>query len=250
MKKQELATGIVHYVFDAEPGKYFASSVTAIVSGNKAILIDAAYDFQIPKILEDLTSNHIEIENIIITHFHDDHMQGLKVLPKVPVYGSRYFQDTLDKWTKKEEHIFFTPSFVVYEPLTLSFGEHTLTLIPFPGHSLCGLLVNIDNKFIHIADELMFSPDGVPLLPISDGKDMQRHIDSLHRLENYGDFTLIPSHGSVFSAENLDDEIKNRITYLNAVLESKGTINYEDATKDCTCTFLHSEWHRGNCVSI
>ena len=47
------------------------------------------------------------IEKIIITHFHDDHMQGLKVLPKVEVYGSMDYKTTLELWTESREQKYF-----------------------------------------------------------------------------------------------------------------------------------------------
>lgn len=247
MKKQELAKDIVHYTFRPQPNTIFETSVTAVLNGNKAVLIDTAYEFQASELFDDLNKNNIEIEKIIITHFHDDHMQGLKGLPKVTVYGSSRFQETLDMWTPKNEHCILTPSVVINEPQTIIFGNHSLTLTPFPGHSLCGMIVNIDNQFIHIADELMFSPDGVPLLPSSDGNDFVRHLNSLDRLRSYSSFTLIPSHGPAFKGEKLEEEINNRYIYLNALVQSNKNINYEDAVKDCRCTFLHSEWHEGNC---
>ena len=182
MKKQRVSENIVHYMFDPEPDMFFATSVTVVFSGNQAILIDTAYEFQVSELINELATNHIKVNQIILTHFHDDHMRGLKLLPKVPVYGNSRFQETLDMWTEKEFHYCFTPSIPVNEPKTLLFGEHKIILIPFPGHSLCSMLINIDNKFLHISDELMFSPDGVPLLPSSDGNDIKRHLDSLDRL--------------------------------------------------------------------
>lgn len=247
MDKQELVKSIIHYTFEPQSNRHFGTSVTAILSGNKAVLIDTAYGFQASELLADLVENGIEIDRIIITHFHDDHMQGLKVLPKVPVYGNDRFQKTLDMWTPKDEHGLFTPAVLISKPQTLAFGEHLLTLIPFPGHSLCGMIVKIDGRFLHIADELMFSPDGVPLLPSADGNDFARHLHSLDRLREYTMFSLIPSHGPVFGGEKLEEEIKSRTMYMNALVQSDKSISYEDATKDCGCTFLHSEWHIGNC---
>ncbi|MCL2610709.1 MAG: MBL fold metallo-hydrolase [Defluviitaleaceae bacterium] len=247
MKKQELAEGIVHYIFEPQPDRHYATSVTAIFNGNKVLLIDTAYEFQMAELLEDFQKNNFEVEQVIITHFHDDHMEGLKSLPEVPVYGSGRFKETLDMWTPKEEHVYFTPSIVVDESFSFSYGEYDLTLIPFPGHSACGMLVKIDNQFLHVVDEVMFSIDGVPMLPSSDGNDMKRHLDSLDRLRSYEGFvTLIPSHGPVFDGAKLLSEIENRYSYLKEVHDSDEFISYEDATKECTCTFVHSEWHEDN----
>lgn len=62
---------------------------------------------------------------------------GLKVMPSVPVYGSNYYKDTLNMWTPKAEHKYFTPTVSVKAPLKIQFGIHEVEIIPFPGHSIC-----------------------------------------------------------------------------------------------------------------
>jgi len=248
MRIEKLKEDVIHYTFEPRPNRNWSESVTVLINGNKAILIDAGFDFQIEKVLADLNEKNIKIEKIILTHFHDDHMEGLKVLPKVPIYGSSRFQETLDKWTPKNEHHFFTPTVVIEQSQEFTFGKHKLTLIPLPGHSVCGMLVNINDEFLHVVDEVMFSPDGVPMLPSADGNDFKRHLESLDQLKQYHDFTtIIPAHGPVFSGEKLEEEIRKRYTYISNLVESNGDISYEDAIRDCNCTFVHSEWHEGNC---
>jgi len=77
-----------------------------------------------------------------------------------------------------------------------------------PGHSVCGLFIYTNDEFLHVVDEVMFSPDGVPMFPSSDGNDFKGQLESLNKLRNYRDFTFItPAYGSVFSGENLEEEI-------------------------------------------
>ena len=249
MKKQELAKNIVHYIFPQHEGRIWANSATVILNGNKAMLIDMGYKYQTSMLLEDLASNNIEVEAVIVTHFHDDHMEGLKQFFGMPVYGSSRFQDALDLFNPKEEHAELTPSIIVNEPLSISYGEHNITLTPNPGHSTCGMLINIDNQFLHVADEIMFTADGLPLVPIIDDgtKDVKMHIDSLSKLKGYDNFTIIPSHGPVFSGDKLANEVENRCIYLKALLGGNRNISFEEATRDCTCTFVHNRWHDNNC---
>jgi len=251
MKKQELAKGIVHYIFDPKPNRRFATSVTALLNGSKVMLIDVAYEFQFKGLLEEFSKSNIEIEQAIITHFHDDHMEGLKLLRGIPIYGSKRFQESLDLWIDKEEHAHFTPSITVDAPLSFSYGEHRITLIPHPGHSACGMLVKINDEFLHVGDEIMFATDGEPLLPsLADGtQNAKPYLDSIDKLRPYGGFTIIPSHGPVFDGETLAYEVGNRYNYLAALHDSGGVISFEDATKKCACTFACPEWHQENCVS-
>lgn len=248
MKKQELAKNIMHYRFDPRPEREWDTSAVVILDGSKAILIDTGYESQIPLLLDDLASNNIEVEAVIISHFHDDHMEGLKLLPGVPVYGSNRFQDALDKWIPEESHKYFNPAILIDALKIIKFGEHTITLIPSPGHSECTVLVKINDQFLHVADEIIFSADGRLSLPAVDCKsDMPRQIKSFEALKDYSGFTIIPAHGPAFCGDRLENVIQNLSRYMNAVLESDGEITYEDATKDCDCDFANKNWHEGNC---
>ncbi|QRG66457.1 MBL fold metallo-hydrolase [Brevibacillus choshinensis] len=246
MHKQELSDGIVLYTFNPDPGKHVGFTITALIEGNQAILIDTAYENQAREVYQDLEGRGIAVKSVILSHFHPDHINGLKALPEVPLYGSVHYQTTLDQWTKKEDHPTFTPSVVVEDTLSIRFGRHTLTLSLFPGHAPCSILVNINDEYVHIGDELLFSNQGEPLLPSVDfHSSVKRHFDSLTKLKDYSHYTLIPSHGAVISGkQKIEKDIANRIAYLRAILGSSEEISYEEATRECDCTFLHSEWHK------
>ena len=78
MEKIELASDLFHYIFDLKrPHHRFKTSITVILCGNKATLIDAAYGFQMEQLLEEFSKDGIEVEQVILTHCHDDHVEGL-----------------------------------------------------------------------------------------------------------------------------------------------------------------------------
>lgn len=249
MLKKELSEGIIQYIFEPQSGRHFGYNIIALINENKVVLIDTGYEEHSLQVHEDLKNNGLTIEKIIISHFHGDHISGLKVLPKVPIYGSNLYHVTLNKWTKKEEHKYFIPNILIEKAHKFNFGKHQLTMSPFPGHSVCGILIKISDDYIHIGDELMFSNDGKPLLPSVDrvnNESIKRHLESLSRLKDYKNYVLIPSHGSIISGKKeIENDINNRSAYFNAVLSNSRKITYEEATKECDCTFLHSEWHAG-----
>lgn len=245
MLKTNLSEEIIRYTFDPLPGKHFGNSIIALIDGHKALLIDTAYGFQALEVLDDIRNNGMDIAGIIISHFHDDHMQGLKVLPNAPIYGSEHYEATLEMWTEREEHKYFVPTVLIKDTTPIKFGKHDISLIPFPGHSKCTVITKIGDRYIHVADEIMFSNEGRPILPSADPNRVERHINSLKALKHYNNRIFIPGHGMEFGGSSkINKEIDNRIAYFNAILSSSRKITYEEAVKDCDCEFLHSEWHK------
>ncbi|KAB3531305.1 MBL fold metallo-hydrolase [Alkaliphilus pronyensis] len=243
MIRNEITKDLVEYIFEPEEGKHFGNKILALIHGNKVMLIDTAYEYQALEVLEDLKAREQVIDSIIIGHFHDDHMNGLKVLPKATVYGSSQYKTTLDRWTKPEEHKYFTPDIIVKDKMEIEFGEHKITMIPFPGHSICGILIDIDGRYLHIGDELMFSNEGKPLLPCVDLAGVKLQYESTEKLSKYTKHIFIPAHGLTIKGENrIKEEINNVLNYFRNIINSSKKLTYEEATRNCSREFLHSEW--------
>ncbi|WCR25945.1 MBL fold metallo-hydrolase [Paenibacillus thiaminolyticus] len=246
MEKHQIADGIFLYMFEPRPDRHYGYNITALIENGQAMLIDTAFEEHAQQVYEDLSSQGIAIKGVILTHFHADHIYGLKALPQVPIYGSAHYQVTLDMWTDPGDHPYFTPDIVFDQHLQLPFGSFELTLLSFPGHAHCSALVLINGQYAHIGDELMFTNGGEAILPsVDSGQYVGRHRDSLNKLKEYGDYALIPSHGSVISGrEAIERDIANRIAYFEAILASEQPISYDEAVRNCDGPFLHQEWHR------
>ncbi|MCL2855814.1 MAG: MBL fold metallo-hydrolase [Defluviitaleaceae bacterium] len=121
MQKKEIAPNIIHYMFPPKVGGsgFFGTVTVALVSENRALLVDAGYEGDGCQIKDDLAKQGIVVEKIVLSHFHDDHMEGAKAFPDAKIYGSRRFQETLDLWTPKEEHKFYTPAVAIEKPFML-----------------------------------------------------------------------------------------------------------------------------------
>lgn len=244
MLRKELSPDIIEYVFEPKEGQHFGNRITALRNKDRVILIDTGYKHQAMEVINDLKMNHLAIESIIITHFHDDHMEGLKVMPHVPVYGSQYHKNTLDMWTPKEEHRHFIPTVSVSTPLKIEFGRHEIEILPFPGHSMCTSIIKINDEYIHVADEIMFSNKGEPILPCITKEDVRRQWESINKLKDYMKYTFLFGHGdNIRDKRQIEDVIENTRIYLETILRNNRKISFEEATSECSCTFLHKEWH-------
>jgi glyoxylase-like metal-dependent hydrolase (beta-lactamase superfamily II) len=243
MKKIELAQGIIKYVFEPRFQQHFGNNVIALIDEDKALLIDTGLEDQTKEVITDLKKSNITVDKVVISHFHRSHMQGLKILQGIAIYGNVHYKQTLDMWIPKEEHQYYTPNILVEKNLTIKFGTHKIELIQNPGHSLCTLLVKINDEFVYIADELIFGITGEPVLPRITKNDIINHYISVHNLNKYSQYIFIPGHGEIVDQSNITNEIQNVCRYLCEILSNDDKISVEEATQKCSCSFLHQEWH-------
>ena len=244
MKIKELSHGVIQYIFDPVKDKRYGNNVIAIISGDKAIIIDTGYAEQTEEVSKNLLASGIRIEGVIVSHFHEEHLQGLKYLQGVTIYGSSYYQQTLDRWVPLEEQKHYIPTVKIDKNYKICFGEQELELIHNPGHSICTLLVKINERYLFVADELMYAPNGDPILPIVSKNDIINHYVSVHNLTKYKDYILIPGHGeAIEDKRRIVRDSKNVCHYLCEILSHDDEISVEQATKNCNCSFIHKDWH-------
>lgn len=244
MKKTELSKGIIQYIFEPREAVKYGNNVIAIISGDKAIIIDTGFDFQTEEVRKDLEELGVSIEGVIISHFHENHIHGLKKLLGVAVYGSGYYQQTLDQWLPMEEQKFYLPTIKIDKNLKIIHGDHILELIHNPGHSLCTLLIKINEKYLYIADEMMYAKTGEPVLPRITKNEIINHYVSVHNLVKLNRYIFIPGHGeAIYDPHKIVSDAKNVCHYLCEILSHDEEITFDQATRNCTCKFVHSEWH-------
>jgi glyoxylase-like metal-dependent hydrolase (beta-lactamase superfamily II) len=241
LKKIILREGIVQFRFEPELGKHYGFNIIGIIDKDMILLIDTGYEKHSSQVLQEMANMGLTLDSVIISHFHSDHIYGLKALPKAKIYGSSNASLTLNRWEDEEDQKYFLPDTLVEDKLRICFGSHTIDLVKSPGHAECSMLTVINNEYLHVGDEIMFSNKGEPLLPSIDREGAKRHIDSLEKLKQYKGLTFIPSHGVLLSEwGTISKDIENRLRYLESIASSYKKINYEQAVKDCDCNFLHS----------
>jgi glyoxylase-like metal-dependent hydrolase (beta-lactamase superfamily II) len=245
VERLQLAERIVQYRFPPEPGKHYGFNITALLDEDeqRALLIDTAYEQQAAAVHADLAVRGIELGGVIVSHFHPDHVMGLKVLPQTTVYGSVRHEETLRHYTDGNERRAFTPTDPVSDETRFTFGQADLAFRLAPGHSPCSMYSLIGDRFLHVADNIMTSNAGQDILPWAAYDLIQDHIESLEALRAFKSRTLLLSHGVALKDKRaIDEAIDNRVTYFRAVLAGQGQISYEEAVEGCTCDFLHKEW--------
>jgi glyoxylase-like metal-dependent hydrolase (beta-lactamase superfamily II) len=243
MRKIILADQFVLYQFEPDRGKHFGFNLYTFYDHHQTMLIDTGFEAHAADLLDDLTENRFSLQQVLISHFHTDHISGLKVLPKTPVLGSENFMKTL-RLLPRDEQRFFTPSQKLADGDQVTFGNFHFKFIVMPGHAPCAVYTIINDTFIHVGDDLMQTNDGQAILPSLDFPQLTDHIASLERLKEYADLTLLPAHGApICGRENYLEAVENRLIYLRNIQNSKEPLSYEQAVAGCTCSFFHKEWH-------
>ena len=245
MFKHRIAEDLLVYRFAPMEGKHYGFSICALLDPDSSdvLLIDTAYEEQSQQVAEDLEGQGKHVTQVVLSHYHPDHILGLDALGEVYVYGSPRCQETLGQYSKEDNAQRFAPSVEVDEEEAWTFGKRTLRFVLAPGHSACSMYTLIDNAYVHVADNVMTSNEGQDILPWACWELIEAHIESLQTLREFSSRTFLLSHGiEIQDAVQAEAAIDNRITYFQNVLAGKGKMEFEDAVKGCTCDFLHKEW--------
>jgi len=260
MIKNELAQGVFQYSFSPlREGSALADTIIAVFDGSKALLIDTGYESEAKQLADEFSANGITVEKIVISHWHSDHFYGLDEFLEVPVYGSANYAEThLSEGFTKEQIDSFPGFNKISEPVTIEFGKHKLELIPHIGHSVCTLLIKINDEFLFISDEIFLTTDGKLMVPWLCGKGnrnelIDKQLSGWGKLKEYSNYTIIPAHGPAFDGSKLAEYLDNLTAYLCAIKDTDGKISYDDAVKNCSNppanqSSVHGgSWHNSNC---
>ena len=217
MEIREISKNIFLFRFDKALENFIGINIIMIQNGNEALLIDTGYENNFLELQDHLDKNNIRVTDVVVSHFHPDHIGGLKYLKDANIYGSELGEISLRKYNVDIDHLI--PNIKVLEELSINFGGHNIKLVKNPGHSIDGMLISIDNKYLYVADDMVFSHKGLALVPFCADRNVQNHISSIEKISNcYIGKIIIPSHGEIIENQELIKlDLENRLTYLKYI---------------------------------
>jgi glyoxylase-like metal-dependent hydrolase (beta-lactamase superfamily II) len=243
----EIESDILLFQFESENRNLVGNNIFVMTDKVKALLIDTGFERHIREVIIELSKREIKIDIVIISHFHPDHFLGLKLFEGSKIIGSQYYKESIEIFVDESDPSIYFPDIKIDKKYKLKFGRHEIEMIENPGHSKCTIITQINKKYTHAGDEIIFTNDGRPVLPFVGLKYNKRHVESLNKLLSIKNRVVFPGHGSILIDENeVDNDIKNRIGYLNNVNTSNGNINYKDAVSR-DYEFMNTKWHEYNC---
>lgn len=219
-------------------------NICILIDGNQGLFIDAGYIREATLVLDDLKSKGIEVVKVVPTHFHPDHVEGITLLNNPTVYGNEFAIKTLKRFYKQgiEE---MTPTSIIDDQSVIEFGEFRLTFEHAPGHSDCSMLININDKYIHLGDLYLRLDNGAEVLPYVTWKGVVKHLESFEKILKHSDKIPLISHGvSPTSEADLLRGIEDRRIYLKALLKTKNRATAKEATNNCSRPFEFLHWRK------
>ncbi|MBU1145534.1 MAG: MBL fold metallo-hydrolase [Firmicutes bacterium] len=189
-----------------------------LVKKNKAIVIDPGFNGA--QILEYLSTSNFELQMVLLTHGHFDHLRDIKLLQKHSKFV--IYIHELDKQNLFDESFNYAKSFhssftlkpeqevkYLQDNSKILFEDQEITLLHTPGHTIGSSCYLID-KFLFSGDTLFTDSIGRTDLKTGNQKMMN---DSILKLkEKISNQTLIyPGHGQ----SGKMSEIKKTNFYLS-----------------------------------
>jgi cyclase len=197
-------------------GDSLSSLATAFIDGERVLLVDALASTEDAQAMRDYLEGDLgkQVEVIVLTHFHADHMAGVALFPQAQILAQRLFNYTLMEQQPRPA-VAALPTNVIDQDVTMHWGRHTLELFHNPGKTVDTLAIDVPSA------DLLFVADNVVGSIAYIGASAPELIDdALVRLQGRGRSRVVPGHLGVQNG----DVLANARIYLARLREKVGTL--------------------------
>jgi glyoxylase-like metal-dependent hydrolase (beta-lactamase superfamily II) len=174
--------------------------------GGEAYLIDSGPNEpqHLAAMSKYLDAHALYLRGILLTHTHQDHIEGLDALKKLqnaPVYA---FKEGFNERLRDGQRI--------------AIGHSTLTVVHTPGHAGDCVCFFHDRDAVLIAGDTILGA-GTSVISPPEG-DVSDYLDALERLKQFPARTIAPGHGPMLSdpRAKIDEYIHHRLMREQQIL--------------------------------
>ena len=179
------------------------------INGKKRILVDPGHHQLFGHVKDDLSRLSLapaDIDVVLITHGHPDHMEGVKIfvgtstLVAIPRMEMRFIREVAPQYGEALGVPNFEPDILLQEG-DMKIGDLTFQVIHTPGHSPGSICLYWPEKKALFTGDVIFNQGvGRTDLPGGKGEDLRASIRKLSQLQVDH---LLPGHGDVISGRDL-----------------------------------------------
>jgi hydroxyacylglutathione hydrolase len=185
-----------------------------VYRSRRPILIDTAYiaDFaETAGLMAQLGVNLSDIQLIISTHCHCDHIGGNKLIQDrsscdIALHQiGKHFIDTRDDWATwwkyfDQEADFFKCTRALNDGDIVAIGPHEFKVIHTPGHASEGIVLYSSKEKLLISSDTLWENDmAVMNLRVEGSAALFHMLESLEKLESFDVQMVYPGHGPPFN---------------------------------------------------
>jgi len=232
--------------FNPVENSFIGFNMVLIKHYNDVILIDTGYPRHYEVIKNYLLDNGLTLKQVIISHWHSDHFGGIEELDEdIPVHGSILAYETISKYNPNRK--LKGPNRAIVDKKHIEFGENNITIEPNPGHSKCGTIITINDKFMFVGDDVIRTYYNKPVIPFCADQDLMQQAKAIENIliDAYGK-VVIPSHGEfLYRNEEILKDLDDRLKYLKFFMMYP-TRSYDDFVADTEIHFEGVKWHKYN----
>ncbi len=222
-----------------------------VYKGSSPVLIDTAYiaDFsETENLINDLGVKLFDIQLIVSTHTHCDHIGGNKFIQEksgcdIALHKiGKYFIDTYDDWSTwwkyyQQDAEFFNCTQALEDGDTLTIGPYDFQVIYTPGHASDGIvLYNRKEKLLLSSDTLWENEMAVLTARVEGSTAIFKWQESIEKIESLEVSIVYPGHGSPFIAFN--EAISKTKSKIKEYLEHREKIGLDLLKKIIVYTLL------------
>ena len=217
------------YWFQSET---YAQVCAGVIAGPKwAVVVDTMMP-QESLAMRDFIHNklNLSVKYVINTHHHADHSWGNCLFPGATVIGHEFCRQMLNERSLSALEIasqdnplykqltIVPPQITFIEgTLNLRVGKKHVQLFSTPGHSDDGISVLVEE------DRILFSGDAFMPIPFIVEGNLDLFIQTIQSFVELGLENVIQGHGEIILRGEIEDKVKENVTYLKAIQKAVRT---------------------------
>jgi cyclase len=217
------------YWFQSET---YAQVCAGVIAGPKwAVVVDTMMP-QESLAMRDFIQNklNLSVKYVINTHHHADHSWGNCLFPSATVIGHELCRQMLNDRSLSAleiasqdnplyKQLTIVPPHITFKEGTVNLrvGKKHLQLFSTPGHSDDGISVLVEE------DRILFSGDAFMPIPFIVEGNLDLFIQTIQGFVELGLENIIQGHGEIILRGEIEDKVKENVTYLKAIQKAVRT---------------------------